>query len=94
MAILLVQFKVQDQGKWRQAFDAHADLRKNAGCSGTHIFYNAKDPNEVIVNLQWDSEDNAATFLQSAEAQAAMAESGMIGAPQTWFLSDGGRTPS
>jgi heme-degrading monooxygenase HmoA len=94
MAILLVQFKVQDQAKWREVFESKMDLRKNAGCAGTHIFFNAQDPNEVIINFQWDSEENATRFINGAEAKAAMAEAGVIGPPQTWLLADGGRTPS
>jgi heme-degrading monooxygenase HmoA len=93
-AIMLAHFKVQDQARWRQTFESKADLRKNAGCLGTHIFFNAKDPTEVIVNFQWDSEEKAASFMAGPEARAAMAEAGVIGAPDTWILEDGGRTAS
>ena len=92
MAIVLVHFKVEDQAKWRQAFEAHAPLRQTGGCTGTHIFYNAHDPNDVFINLQWDSEENALGFMQKPEVQQAMAESGMVGAPDFWVLEDGGRT--
>lgn len=94
MAILLARFAVQDQAKWREVFESKMELRKNAGCNGTHIFFNAEDPNEVIINFQWDSEENASRFFNSPEAKAAMAEAGVIGPPQTWLLVDGGRTAS
>ena len=94
MAILLVRFKVADQAKWRQTFEEHADLRKRNGCTGTHIFYNAHDPTDIVINLQWDSEENAQKFLGSDEARAAMQASGMVDAPDTVFLDDGGRTPN
>jgi len=93
-AILLTRFKVADYDKWRQTFEEHTDLRKRNGCTGTHIFRNANDPTEVVINLQWDSEENAQKFLASAEARAAMQESGMVGAPDMVFLEDGGRTAS
>jgi quinol monooxygenase YgiN len=93
-AIMLAQFKVQDQAKWRQTFESKAGLRKDAGCLGTHIFFNARDPQEVIVNFQWDDADNATRFMTGPEARAAMVEAGVIGAPQTWILEDGGRTAS
>ena len=94
MAILLARFKVADSDRWRQAFESKADLRKQNGCTGTHIFFNAHDKAEVVVNLQWDSEENAQKFIASPEGQTAMRESGMIGAPDIIFLEDGGRTPS
>ncbi len=94
MAMVLVHFKVEDQAKWRAAFEDHAALRQAGGCTGTHVFYNSKDPNDVFINLQWDTEANVQKFLGSAEAQKAMADSGMIGAPDFWFLEDGGRTAS
>lgn len=94
MATLLVHFKVQDYEKWRPVFESEAETRKRFGCSGTHIFYNSADRNELIINLQWDSEENARRFLQSDELRQAMQRAGVVGQPETWFLEDGGRTPS
>ena len=91
---VLTHFKVQDQAKWRQKFEDHASLRQGAGCSGTHVFYNASDPNDIFVNMQWDSAENVQTFMADPEFQKIMAESGMVGAPEVWFLEDGGRTAS
>jgi heme-degrading monooxygenase HmoA len=92
--IMLSHFKVTDQAKWRQVFDSNVELRKAAGCLGTHVFHNAHDPNDVLVNFQWDSEENATQFMSSAEARAAMADAGLLGPPQMWFVTDGGRTPA
>ena len=94
MAIVLAHFKVEDQAKWRQHFEDHASLRQGAGCTGTHVFYNSADPNDVFINFQWDTTENVQKFLASPEAQKVMAESGMTGAPEVWFLDDGGRTAS
>jgi hypothetical protein len=94
MATLLARFKVQDYDKWRQVFESKAELRKSAGCSGTHIFYNADDKNDVTVNFQWDTAENAKTFLSGDAARAAMQEAGVIGGPDAWVVEDGGRTPS
>ena len=93
-AILLARFKVADYDAWRQTFERHGDLRGSNGCTGTHIFRNAHDPTDVVINLQWDTEENAQKFLASPEARAAMQESGMVGAPDMTFLEDGGRTPT
>jgi quinol monooxygenase YgiN len=92
MAIILVHFKVEDKAKWRSTFEEHASLRQSAGCTGTHIFYNAQDPNDIFINMQWDTPENFQKAMSSPEIQKAMAESGMIGAPDFWMLEDGGRT--
>ena len=94
MAIVLARFKVADSDKWRTVFESKADLRKSYGCTGTHIFYNAKDKGDVIVNLQWDTEDNATRFQQSDEIKSAMLEAGVMGPAEFIFLEDGGRTSS
>jgi heme-degrading monooxygenase HmoA len=92
-AVILARFKVTDYDKWRQVFESKADLRKSHGCLGTHIFYNAKDHNDIVVNLQWDTEENATKFQTSSEAKAAMQEAGVIGVPDYVIVEDGARTP-
>ena len=94
MAIVLVHFKVEDQAKWRQTFEDHASLRAGGGGGGAHVFYNASDPKDIFINFQWDSVENFQESMMSPEVQKAMAESGMAGAPEVWFLEDGGRTAS
>lgn len=93
-AIVLARFKVADYEKWREVFVSKAELRQSFGCTGTHIFYNAKDHGDVIINLQWDSEENATRFQNSDEMKQAMQEAGVVGPPEFIFLEDGGRTPS
>jgi heme-degrading monooxygenase HmoA len=94
MAILLIRLNVRDYDFWRTKYDADAEARKAAGCSGTHLFRNANDPNEVIINLQWDTAENATKFLAAPEIQKAIQESGVIGEPNVWVVEDAGRTPS
>ena len=94
MAIVLARFKVADYDKWRSVFESKADMRASFGCKGTHIFHNAKDSGDVIVNLQWDTEENATRFQNSDEIKQAMQEAGVMGPAEFIFLEDGGRTPS
>ena len=50
-AILLSRFKVRDYDAWREVFVSKADLRKENGCNGTHIFFNVEDKNEVTIKV-------------------------------------------
>ena len=93
-AIVLARLKVPDYDKWRPVFESYAELRKSHGCTGTHIFRNAHEPTEPIINMQWDSEENARRFFSGDELRAAMQEAGMSAPPDVTFLEDAGRTAS
>jgi quinol monooxygenase YgiN len=92
--IVLARFRVQDYESWRQKFENNAEIRKAAGCLGTHIFYNAVDPGDVTVNFQWEDEDGARKFLGGPEAQKLRDEGGVVGGFDYWLVLDGGRTPN
>ena len=94
MAILLVRHKVADYDKWRQIYDDDAEARKAAGCTGTHLFRNAKDPNDVTINFQWDSIEHAEQFFASPKLHEVLQNAGVVGQPEVWFVEDAGRTPS
>jgi hypothetical protein len=94
MAIVLARFTVQDYDTWRQSFEGNAEPRKAAGCNGTHIFFNADNPNDVTVNFQWDTAENAKSFLGGAQAAQYRQAAGVTGNFDFWIVEDGGRTPS
>jgi hypothetical protein len=94
MAIILVRHTVKDYDAWRVVYDGDAERRKTGGCTGTHVFRNARNGNEVIINLQWDSVENAQKFLADPETGSAMAGAGVVGQPDIWFVDDAGRTAS
>ncbi|HEX5368289.1 MAG TPA: antibiotic biosynthesis monooxygenase [Dehalococcoidia bacterium] len=94
MAVLLVRHKVADYDKWRQVYEEDAAQRKAAGCSGTHLFRNAKDPNDITINFQWDSIENAEKFFGDPKLQEVLQSGGVIGQPDVWFVDDAGRTAS
>jgi heme-degrading monooxygenase HmoA len=89
---VLTRFKVQDFDRWRAVFESKGELRKSAGSLGSHIFRNTKEPNEVIVNVQWQDESQAAAFYGSEDLKAAMREAGVIGSIEITYLEDAGRT--
>jgi hypothetical protein len=44
--MLMIRHRVKDYGKWRSAFDKHAEAQKSAGLTNPHIFRSANDKNE------------------------------------------------
>jgi quinol monooxygenase YgiN len=92
-AIVLARFKVKDYDTWRPRFEANAEIRKAAGCLGTHIFYSPADKSDVTVNFQWEDEDGARAYLGGSEAKRLRDEGGVVDF-DFWIVADGGRTPN
>jgi antibiotic biosynthesis monooxygenase (ABM) superfamily enzyme len=93
LAIVLVRLKARDYDEWRRVFEDGVDTRKQYGCTGVHLFRNSEDGNEVIFNMQFDTEENARRFLSSEIRQQNTERAGVVGEPDVWFLDDAGRTP-
>jgi quinol monooxygenase YgiN len=93
MPSLLVRHKVQDYGKWKPVFDAHATARKSGGCKGGRLFRNANDPNEIVMLFEWDSVENAQKFAQSPDLREAMQRAGVVDKPDVYFLEEVEKVP-
>ena len=82
MTTVLIKHQVQDYDKWKDAFDAFIDNRKAGGEKTYHIYRTLNNLNNVVVVFEWDSAENAITFLQSDELKAAMQQAGVAGPPE------------
>ena len=87
MVYIYVHHTVEDYGKWKAAFDAHAPLRKAGGSTeNINILRNADDPNDLTVLIGWSDLQKARAFSQSPELRAAMAQAGVTSQPTVRFL--------
>ena len=55
------------------------------GSSGSHVFRNQNNPNEVLVITDWDNKEQGMKFGNSPELKDAMQRAGVINAPQITF---------
>lgn len=85
---VLVRHKVEDFDKWKEGFDASAELRKSHGAAKGHLFRGADNPDEVVILFHWDDMDRARAFTQSAELREAMEKSGVSDRPDIYFLDE------
>jgi hypothetical protein len=85
MVHFLVRHKVKDYEQWKEAFEEHSSVRRDAGSKGGRIFRNGSDPQDVAVLLEWDDMIKAKTFLESPYLQHTMEKAGVIGKPETFF---------
>jgi len=92
MPSMLVRYHVQDYAKWRLGFDAHGPARLAAGCTGAQVFRDFKDPNEIVLLLNWDNLANAHEFAQSQDLRETMQRLGVDGQPEISYLDDVGHS--
>ena len=86
MHVLQVEHPIRDFDTWKAASDCFSDKRRQSGVRRHQIFQPADDPNYVVLDLEFESEDEAEAFLgwlgrevwSSREASPALA-----GDPQT-----------
>jgi len=88
MLYIKVTHKVNDFNTWKVEFDAHDQVRSNAGSTGVnYIMQNVDDPNEVTVILEWKDLDRARQFVNDPALKEAMQKAGVTGKPDIQFVT-------
>ncbi len=89
MATLHIEHPISDLGTWLGAFSAFAEARRGAGVTAERISQPVDDDHYVVVQLDFDSADSAAGFLQFLETAVwAVPENApaLAGKPRTVIL--------
>jgi len=89
MPTLHIEHAIVDFDLWKAAFDRFAEHRKHSGVRGHRIQRPVDDPRYVVIDLDFDTTDEADAFVQflrekvwsSRESAPALA-----GTPQTRIL--------
>jgi len=94
MTNVLVRHTVEDYEKWKPHFDDHASTREEYGEGGYRLFRVSDDPEELVILFEWDSAENARSFLEDSDLQDVMTEAGVVGEPEVHILDEiEARTP-
>ncbi|MFB6106526.1 MAG: antibiotic biosynthesis monooxygenase [Halobacteriaceae archaeon] len=88
MANVLIRHTVRDFDEWKTHFDARADVREEHGAHGYQLFRDAEDGDEVTILFEWDSTENARRFFEESDVRDVMADAGVVGDPDVWFLDE------
>jgi len=67
MPVVRIEHSVPDFEKWKQVFDRDPADRKGSGVRRYQILRSQDDPNHVMVDLEFDSTDEAQAFLQKMQ---------------------------
>lgn len=88
MQTILVKHTVKDYDTWKTHFDDHGEMRAEYGGRGYRLFRTPEDANELVIELDWDSAENAKSFLEDSDVRDVMTEAGVVGEPEITFLEE------
>ncbi len=89
MPTLHIEHPITDFDTWSAAFGRFADARRGAGVRAERVQQPVDDPRYVVVDLDFDTREQAGAFLQFLKAQVwGVPENApaLAGTPQTLIL--------
>jgi len=81
MPILVVHHAVRDYDAWKPAFDEHKQVRTAHGATRHWLYRSPDDPNDLVVAIEFPSDEAAQGFLADPSLKEAMERAGVTGAP-------------
>ncbi|HBE92698.1 MAG TPA: cyclase [Gammaproteobacteria bacterium] len=91
MTTVLIKHSVEDFDKWKAEFDAFHDNRKASGEATYQIYRPIDNPNTLVILFEWDSMDNAKSFLESSDLKEAMVRAGVSSEPEITMMEMAGQ---
>ena len=88
MAHLLIRHKVKDYSTWKAAFDGFFETRRAGGEIAWQILHPDDDLNNLVILFEWDSLDNARSFMANPDLKKTMEAAGVIEPPEAYFLKE------
>ena len=89
MPTLHIEHPISDLETWLAAFDRFADRRVAAGVTAERIWQPAGDRHQIVLDLDFDSADQASSFLHFLKTQVWTTPDNapaLAGAPRTTIL--------
>jgi hypothetical protein len=89
MPTLHIEHAISDIDTWMSAFNAFAEARRQAGVRGERIQRPIDDANYIVIDLDFDTADEAQRFLNFLKTQVwAIPENApaLAGTPSTMIL--------
>jgi hypothetical protein len=89
MPTLHIEHPITDFGTWCAAFNRVADARRRAGVRADRVQRPVDNPTYVVVDLEFDTTEEALAFLQFLETRVWATPEGspaLAGKPETMIL--------
>ncbi|MDQ3705401.1 MAG: cyclase [Chloroflexota bacterium] len=81
-----VRHRVEDYNTWKEVYDGLSELKMRYGWKRYRIFQVAGDRNDLLVMDEFESVEQARSFLESKDLKNALRLGGVVGAPETALL--------
>jgi hypothetical protein len=88
MNYILIRHQIADFAKWKSAYDAHANVRQNAGLKEEKLLRNIENENEVLILFSASDLNKAKQFAVSDDLRQKMHSAGVVDKPDIYFLTD------
>ena len=89
MQTLHIQHPITDFATWASAFERFGDVRRQAGVRSQRVRRPVDDPNYVVIDLDFDSTDEAVAFRRFLETSVWGVKGNapaLLGTPETMIL--------
>lgn len=86
MAWIHVRHQVEDYNKWKEVYDGTAELKRSLGWKRYRVFMVGGNRNDLIVMEEFESVEQAQSFVQSDDLRNAMHLAGVVGHPEVLFV--------
>jgi hypothetical protein len=87
MSHVMIRQRVKDFDTWKRVFESGREFRRASGELSSRVFRVGSDRKDLVLWLDFESEERARQFLESSELRAKRAEAGALGDPEVLFLN-------
>ncbi len=88
MPYMFGRVTVEDYETFCDVFDDAKKLRHSAGSTGDTFYQSADNPNDVTVQVEFQTIDAAKAYALSQGLREAMKRAGVQGSPTIWFVNE------
>ena len=86
MVTLRIEHRVPNYEGWKRAFDSDPVDRKGSGVRRYQILRGLDDPNDVMIDLEFDTRGEAQALLNAMRQVWERAEGSVMWKPQAWIV--------
>ena len=86
--LLFGRATVEDYATFCDVFDDAEKMRHSAGSTGDTVYQSADNPNDVTVQVEFQTVETAKAYALSQGLREAMKRAGVQGPPTIWFVND------
>ncbi len=88
MPYMFGRVTVEDYPTFCDAFEDAEKMRHSAGSTGDTFYQSVDNPNDVTVQVEFQSIDAAKAYALSPGLREAMKRAGVQGPPTIWFVNE------